>query len=225
MIASGSEPDNALQVVGRKVYIAHGHDQGGKAINQEVARRWYARKEADRNDAPEWITSRGNKRSSMEIVMAGVIGTIVTLGAISVAGKAFQQTTAKNPNQSEQHRPVLRITGEEPAPRKDWDRIVEQQARRDERSQPLSEQPTSSDTPAVRQTVFNDQNYTARGADNALSFPEAYKPVELEKPKGKERVTIVGETPSMKDRACELHKEGSIEQRNCRAHVGLNYRD
>lgn len=189
------------------------------------ARKGESRMKADRNDAPEWITSRGNKRSSMGIVMAGVIGTIVTLGAISVAGKVFQQTTAKNLNQSEQHRPVLRITGEEPAPRKDWDRMVEQQARRDAMSQPLSEQPTSTDTPAVRQTVFNDQNYTARGADNVLSFPEIYQPVEPEKPAAKVRVTIVGQTPSMKDRACGLHKEGSIEGRNCRNSVGLSHRD
>ena len=69
------------------------------------ARKGESRMKADRNDAPEWITSLGNKRSSMGIVMAGVIGTIVTLGAISVAGKAFQQTTAKNLDQSKQHRP------------------------------------------------------------------------------------------------------------------------
>lgn len=183
---------------------------------------------ADRNDAPEWLTSRPRKSGSLRVVLAGVIGTVITLGALNVAGQAFLQSTVKNLAENRQQpkpKPVAEITRAEPTPRNDWDKIVEQQARRNAMSQQQPEQPTGSDSPAVKQTAFNDQNYTSRGADNVLSFRESQQPVEPEKPAGKVRVTIIEQTPSMKDRACWPHKEGSIERRNCRSQVGLNHRD
>lgn len=85
------------------------------------------------------------------------------------------------------------------------------------------EQPTGSDSPAVKQTVFNDQNYTPRGTDNVLSSREIPKPVIQVRPQEKLRVTGVKEERKLKD-FCG-GKEGSIERRNCRSHVGLNYRD
>lgn len=89
-------------------------------------------------------------------------------------------------------------------------------------SQQQPEQPTGSDSPEVKQTVFNDQNYTPRGADNVLSLGGSYQPIEQEKPAGKVRVTVIKET---KDQTCWPLKEGSIERRNCKSHVGFNYRD
>lgn len=180
---------------------------------------------ADRNDAPEWLTSRPRKRSNLGVVLAGVIGTVVTLGALNMAGQAFLQTTVKNLAENRQQpksTPVAEISRAEPAPRNDWDKIVEEQARRDAMSTQQPEQPTGSASPAVKQTVFNDQNYTPRGADNMLSLREAYQPAEPEKPAGKVRVTVIKET---KDQTCWPLKEGSIERRNCKSHVGLNYRD
>lgn len=88
-----------------------------------------------------------------------------------------------------------------------------------------SDQLAVSAAPTTRQTVFNDQNYLPRWADNVVSLREGYKPVETERPAGKVRVTIVEQTPSMKDRACWPLKEGSIERCNCRFRVGLQYRD
>lgn len=102
-----------------------------------------------------------------------MIGTIITLGALNVAGQAFLQNTAKNLAENRQQpkpKPVAEVTRAEPAPRNDWDRIVEEQTRRDAMSQQQPEQPTGLDSPAVKQTVFNDQNYTPRGADNVLSL-------------------------------------------------------
>lgn len=183
---------------------------------------------ADRDDAPEWLTSRPSKGSHLKVVLAGTIGTVVTLGALTLAGQAFMQNTVKNLAENSQQpkpKPVAEITRVEPAPRIDWDEIVEEQARRDAMSTQQPEQPIGSDSPAVKQTVFNDQNYTPRGADNVLSLGGSYQPVEPEKPAGKVRVTIIEQTPSMKDRACWPHKEGSIERRNCKSRVGLNYRD
>lgn len=183
---------------------------------------------ADRDDAPDWLTSRPRKRDNLGVVLAGVIGTVVTLGALNMAGQAFLQNNVQklvDKRQQPKPAPVAEITRSEPVPRKDWERIVEQQARRDAMSQESPEQLSSSESAAIKQTVFNDQNYTPRGADNVLSLRESYQPVEPGKPAEKVRVTVIEQTPSMKDRACWPHKEGSIERRNCKSHVGLNYRD
>jgi hypothetical protein len=183
---------------------------------------------ADRDDAPEWLTSRPSKGSNLKVVLAGTIGTVVTLGALTLAGQTFMQNTVKNlaaNSQQPKPKPVAEITRAEQATRNDWDKIVEEQARRDAMSRQRAEQSNSSDSPAVKETVFNDQNYTPRGAGNVLSLAGSYQRVEQEKPAGKVRVTIIEQTPSMKDRACWPHKEGSIERRNCKSHVGLNYRD
>ena len=39
-------------------------------------------------------------------------------------------------------------------------------------SRQRAEQPTSSDSPATKQTVFNDQNYTPKGAINLVDARE-----------------------------------------------------
>ncbi|WP_296232117.1 hypothetical protein [uncultured Pseudomonas sp.] len=183
---------------------------------------------ADRDDAPEWLTSRPRKRGNAGVIIAGVLGTVVTLGALNVAGQAFLQTTVKNLAENRQQpkpKPIAEITRAEPAPSKDWERIVEQQVRQDAMYPQDPQQPTGSDSPATKQNIFNDHNYTPRGADNVLSLRETNEPAESENPVGKVRVTIIEQTPSMKDRACWPHKEGSIERRNCRSHMGLNHRD
>lgn len=180
---------------------------------------------ADRNDAPEWLTSRPRKNGNLGVVLAGVAGIVVTFGALTLAGQAFMQNTVKNlaaNSQQPKPKPVAEITRAELAPRNDWDKIVEEQARRDAMSQHQSEQPTGSDSPATKQNIFNDHNYTPRGADNVLSLRETHQPAEPEKPTGKVRVTVIKET---KDQTCWPLKEGSIERRNCKSHVGLNYRD
>ncbi|GIZ12222.1 hypothetical protein [Pseudomonas sp. NCCP-436] len=181
---------------------------------------------ADRDDAPEWLTSRPSKGSHLKVVLAGTIGTVVTLGALTLAGQAFMQNTVKNlaaNSQQPKPKPVAEITRAESATRNDWESIVEEQARRDAMFQQQPEQPTGSDSPAVKQTVFNDQNYTPRGADNVLSSREIPKSVIQEQPKEKLQVTGIKEERKLKD-FCG-GKQGSIERRNCKSHVGLNYRD
>ncbi|HIQ41741.1 MAG TPA: hypothetical protein EYH47_03240 [Pseudomonas oleovorans] len=87
---------------------------------------------ADRDDAPEWLTSRPRKRGNMGVVLAGVIGMVVTLGALTLVGQAFMQNTVTNlatNSQQPKPKPVAEITRPEPAPRNDWDNIVEEQAR------------------------------------------------------------------------------------------------
>ncbi|MBF7144767.1 MULTISPECIES: hypothetical protein [Pseudomonas] len=99
---------------------------------------------------------------------------------------------------------------------------------------PLYNEPTSlrqvprvSGTPlnAPRQTVFNDQNFTPRGADNVVTFAKEPIPATESPPTKRVPVTIVAQPTSMKTRLCRPYAPGSIELRNCHAQVGLRFRD
>lgn len=182
---------------------------------------------ADRNDAPEaWLASRPRKNGNPGIVLAGVIGTVITLGALNVAGQAFKQTTVKSVAENRQQAtitPIAEVARAEPVPAKDWDRIVEEQARRDAMPRQEPEQANNSEPPVARQRVFNDQNYIPRGADNVLSSRAIPKSVPQEQPKEKLRVIGIKEEAKLKD-FCG-GREGSIERRNCRSQIGLDHRD
>lgn len=66
-------------------------------------------------------------------------------------------------------------------------------------------------TQQPRQTVFNDRNYTPKGAANVTTFE---RPVDQPKVESGVKVTIIKEAPRLRDN-CPF-KEGSIEQRECR---------
>ncbi|QGZ29367.1 hypothetical protein [Stutzerimonas stutzeri] len=184
---------------------------------------------ADCNDAPEYITRRPRKSRRLAKLIPGLIGTIITLVVLQMAGSAFLKGTVQGIAEKRiqpKPAPVAEITRAEPAATKDWDRLVEEVAASGATPQPQSPQPlaVTTESPSKR-TVFNDKNYKARGADNVLSFQEPPQPIERKKTTGNKEVIVVGQKRSMKDQACWPYKDGSIEERNCRARVGLNYRD
>jgi hypothetical protein len=181
------------------------------------------RMKADRHDAPEWIKA-SSKRNRLGMVIPGLIGTVLTIGALHVAGQAFLQSNVQNlVDGKKETRPVPVAEIRRADPETDWSKVVEAQARRDATSQPQATPSTSTENTATKQTVFNDLNYTPRGADNVLSFKETYQPVEPEKPAGKVRVTVIKEENKLKDFCGGA--QGSIERRNCRSNVGLEYRN
>lgn len=187
---------------------------------------------ADRDDAPEWLTSRPSKGSHLKVVLAGTIGTVVTLGALTLAGQAFMQNTVKDlaaNSQQPKPKPVAEITRAEPAPKIDWDEIVEEQARRDAMSQQQPEQPTGSDSPAVKQTVFNDQNYTRKDAINLINAREwgAAEPYEqARKRHGEQKIVVVGQQNRPEDWICSFFgKDGSLKKRDCKSRYQLNNRN
>ncbi|OEC35824.1 hypothetical protein A7D25_07615 [Pseudomonas sp. 21C1] len=178
---------------------------------------------ADRHDAPEWIKA-SSKRNRLDLVIPGLIGTVLTIGALHVAGQAFLQSNVQNlVDRKKEPRPVPVAEIRRADPETDWSKVVEAQARRDATSQPQTAPPAGTESTATKQTVFNDLNYTPRGADNVLSFKETYQPVEPEKPAGKVRVTVIKEEQKLKDFCGGA--QGSIERRNCRSSVGLEYRN
>lgn len=138
---------------------------------------------ADRYDAPEWITSGRNKRGNLAMVIPGLLGTVITIGALHFASQAFVQGTVKHLAESKnQPKPLPVAEIHRAEPQTDWNKVVEAQARRDAMSQPKAELPVSTENSATKQTVFNDLNYTPRGADNVLAFKETSHPIEREKP-------------------------------------------
>lgn len=180
---------------------------------------------ADRHDAPEWITSGRRKRGNLAMVIPGLLGTAITIGALHFASQAFVQGTVKHLAESKnQPKPVPVAEIRRVEPQTDWSKVVEEQARRDAMSQPQTELTESSENTATKQTVFNDLNYKARGADNVLAFEDIYQAIEPEKPAAKMRVTVIKEKQKLKDWVCGS-TNGSVEQRNCKSRVGLQYRN
>lgn len=186
---------------------------------------------ADRSDAPDFIRTGKRKGNTKELLTAGAIGTCFTLAMLHMAGSAYLDGTLKslaNPqSQISKTAQVAEITRADTAPSKDWDRIVEEQVKRDQPASPRAiqpGQPKQVSAPA-KQTTFNDANYVPRGAYNVVSYNDPPIPVETPKPPQKMKVTIVGETLSRKEQICSYTKKGSLAHRRCKAHVGLNYRD
>lgn len=187
---------------------------------------------AEWNDAPDYIRRRPRK-GAVAWLIPGLIGTAIMLAALQMVSSAFLKGTAQgiaDRRIQPKPAPVAEITRAEPSATKDWDRVVEEVAARGtkpqlQKAQSLTETAQNLEAPAEKQTVFTDSNYMPRGADNVLSFRESPQPTQRSKPAGNNEVIVVGEKPSMKDRACWPYREGSIEFRSCRASIGLKYRD
>jgi hypothetical protein len=187
---------------------------------------------ADRDDAPEWLTSRPRKRSNMGVVLAGVIGMAVTLGALTLGGQAFMRNTVTNlatNSQQPKPKPIAEITRSEPTPRNDWDKIVEEQARRDAMSRQQPEQPSGSDSPTGKQTVFNDQNYNRKDAINLINAREwgAAEPYEQTRKRQEEqKIIVIGQQNRPEDWICSYFgKDGSLRKRDCKSRYQLNNRN
>lgn len=171
---------------------------------------------ADLSDMPEYLKPIHHKKAGVAGFFAWVIGVCITLGVLHISGQAFLQETVKSlaiQPQATKTKPVAEIyrPKSETKSKTNWDQVVNEQAERD--ATPKTVEPP-------KQTVFNDQNYTARGADNVLSFNEGYQPIEQPKPANEGvRVTVVKET---KDETCWPLREGSIERRDCKFATGLN---
>jgi hypothetical protein len=185
---------------------------------------------ADWNDAPDYITRQPRRSRRLAKLIPGLIGTLITLAVLQMAGSAYLQGAAQRIAEKRiqpKPAPVAEISRAEQPTTRDWDKLVEDVAARGATSQPKSTPPQASteETLSSKQTAFSDANYIPRGADNVVSFEKPAQSAELTKPAVNKEITVVGKRPSMKDRACWPHKQGSIERRNCKSGIGLSYRD
>ena len=165
---------------------------------------------ADVSDAPQRIFRKHHHCGLIYIASFVVIGVI---GAASV----FASIT-RNSNADLAFKRSVDTVGARPSNEQSPGQRVEKTP-----PQRSSDIPPSTNT--ARQTVFNDQNFVPRGADNAVSFHVAADPPQTVEPAQEVKLTIVRQSPSMKDRACWPYRQGSIESRSCRAAIGLKYRD
>jgi hypothetical protein len=82
---------------------------------------------------------------------------------------------------------------------------------------------TIEQKPQVRQTSFNDRNYTTRNPINILRFPEVPTQAASGPAKQELKVTVIKQT-DRKD-VCNIYKSGSLERRGCRRQMDLQFRN
>jgi hypothetical protein len=170
---------------------------------------------ADIDDAPARVTRKPRKHGVFYTLICMAIGSIATIGGLQFMGRAPSLDSAYEQPGSSQ-------TGTDG----EVARASDMPPRQGLESSPLQAS-TDVRIPAntARQTVFNDQNFIPEGAVNVVAFQFGSAPAPRKQPSKGAQVTIVRQSPSMKDRACWPYRQGSIESRNCRASVGLKYRD
>lgn len=182
---------------------------------------------ADWDDAPDYITRHPRKSRRLAKLIPGLIGTLITLAVLQMAGSAFLQGTAQRIAEKRiqpKPTPVAEITRVEPAATKDWDRVVEEVAARGATPQPQSAQPQAvTAEPTPKQTVFNDNNYVPQGATNIVPATRVVPEPTVTIPSRKKEIVIVGKQSRISD-FCP-GGEGSIMRRNCKSSVNLNARN
>ena len=180
---------------------------------------------ADWNDAPDYITRHPRRSRRLGKLIPGLIGTVITLAVLQMAGSAFLQGTAQSIAEKRiqpKPTPIAEISRTDPIPVRDWDKVVEEVAARGAAPQPQPGQPRSGtvEIPVNKQNVFNDSNYTPQGAHNVVPAVSTYQPKEIQAPRKKQEIVVVGKETRIRD-FCPF-REGSIERRNCKMSVDLS---
>lgn len=179
---------------------------------------------ADWNDAPDHITRHPRKSRRLAKLIPGLIGTVITLAVLQMAGSASLQGTAQriaDRRIQPKPAPVAELTRAEPAATKDWDRAVEEVTARGATPQPQSAQSQAGTAvPPPKQTVFNDKNYVPQGAINIVPATRVIPEPPITIPTRQKEIVVVGKESRLRD-FCP-YSEGSIEKRNCRMNIDLN---
>ena len=166
---------------------------------------------ANISDAPERVIRKHNKHNVFYTVICLMVGGISTIGALQLISRAPSHDSANK--QTASPTGIQTGAGDMP-PRQGLDS-----------SQFRAPSEIRLPASTARQTVFNDQNFTPRGADNVIAFRVGSDPSQEKAAPNNAELTIVRQSPSIKERACWPYRHGSIESRNCRALIGLKHRD
>ena len=185
---------------------------------------------AEPDDAPDWLVQKPRRARPIALIVCLAIGGLATLATLELASRALPGPSTSVGTGL----PALRAEAAAPFAPEPAEAIRGMVRRAtpapgEEIAVAAATPPSKVQPPqalAGKQTVFNDQNFTPRGADNVVSFNDAPRSLAPEEAAPQPtKVTIVHQTPSMKDRACWPYTAGSLEHRNCRSAVGLQYRD
>lgn len=175
---------------------------------------------AEWNDAPDYIRRRPRK-GAVAWLIPGLIGTVIMLAALQMVSSAFLKGTAQgiaDKRVQPKPAPVAEIRRAEATVPKDWDRVVEEVAARGATPQPQA----ATAEPPPKQTVFNDKNYVPQGATNIVPATRVIPEPTVTIPPPQKEIVVVGKESRISD-FCP-GGEGSIQRRNCKMKVNLNYR-
>lgn len=169
---------------------------------------------ADISDAPERIIRGHHKHNVLYMAICLLIASLGTVATLQLIGRAPSFDSAYKQTES-------------PTGREEQLTVVNPMPPRQGIDSSWLRAPSEIRLPdnAPRQTVFNDQNFIPRGADNVVAFRVSSDLSPRPEAPNKSKLTIVRQSPSMKERACWPYKQGSIESRNCHASTGLKHRD
>lgn len=169
---------------------------------------------ADISDAPERVIRRRRKHSVLYTVACLAIGGIATISAFLLISRPLSLDSTHKQS-------IGAVVSVEETGRAN--EMPSRQVPEFSLPRASSEIPLPANT--ARQTVFNEQNFIPRGADNVVAFRTGSDPFPAKAaPKGVD-LTIIRQSRSMKERACWPYRQGSVESRNCRASIGLRHRD
>lgn len=190
---------------------------------------------ADMDDMPEYLKTR-KQESPWRMVAIMAIGTGVVVGGLSLFGGGFIES-AKKIASGDGLRDDIGLLQPQPK-QQESARQQGAVARRETYTPPQTfrtEEPLVIErggsyepelTQPERQTVFNDQNYRPQGAANVVSFntPVISDNSQQAMPKQQQEIVVVGKRETRMSDYCP-GKEGSIENRNCKARWELNSRN
>jgi hypothetical protein len=180
--------------------------------------------QADMDDMPDYL--RAKKKNPWRMVAIVGIGSAITISAMALFTQPIEIDLA-------QLKAAVRIGGKpifEQAPQaimqqpevpinQQFESVQPKSITRWDQANPPQVQSTSD-----RQTVFNDRNYTPKGAANVVNFTEVPAQNEPEPAKTAGMVTIVEDSNAKKD-YCWMHRNGSIEKRECKRETDLYLRN
>lgn len=182
---------------------------------------------AEPSDAPDWLIQKPRKCRPTGLMIALALGCLATYTALELTGRTLPKRMAMETDVSSVT-PVAAVGNHLARPLESSSgKVSRTSVGLSVETIPIaaSQDPTPS-VASTMQTVFNDQNFIPRGASNVVTFSKTPASVVSREPLPQEtKISIVGRSSNMKDRVCWPYKGGSLELRNCRAAVGLKYRN
>lgn len=178
---------------------------------------------ADREDAPSYTRQSARRSNRATWVVASFMGSAVTVGLLYTLSSLYIQAKVDRLANTPRPKPapVAEITRSAPA-EKDWDKIVEDVARRSNAAEHELIRQQQKQVP-TKQTEYSSATYIPAHSVNSVPATRvSAQPSTEQKTKKQQEIVIVGKESRLRD-YCP-YKEGSIERRNCKMRVDLNSR-
>ncbi|SHN06653.1 hypothetical protein [Phytopseudomonas punonensis] len=177
---------------------------------------------ADRDDAPTYARQSARRSNRTTWIVASFMGSAVTVGllytlsSLYMQGKVDRLANTPKPKPA----PIAEITRSAPA-EKDWDKIVEDVARRSRESERIQ---NGTQTELKKQTEFNSATYLPAHAVNSIPNTRSYAQPKSTPQRKQQEIVIIGKAAPKLSDYCP-YSEGSIQRRNCKTNINLSTRN